>query len=41
MNSNSWFPTVFDDFFNSDWMPKMKFSSIKEKAAPIAGAAFF
>ena len=24
MNSNSWFPTVFDDFFNSDWMPKMK-----------------
>ena len=24
MNSNSLFPTVFDDFFNSDWMPKMK-----------------
>ena len=24
MNSSSWFPTVFDDFFNSDWMPKMK-----------------
>ena len=24
MNSNSWLPTVFDDFFNSDWMPKMK-----------------
>ena len=24
MNSNSWFPTVFDDFFNSAWMPKMK-----------------
>ena len=24
MNSNSWFPTVFDDFFNSHWMPKMK-----------------
>ena len=24
MNSNSWFPTLFDDFFNSDWMPKMK-----------------
>ena len=24
MNSNSWFPTVFDDFFNNDWMPKMK-----------------
>ena len=24
MSSNSWFPTVFDDFFNSDWMPKMK-----------------
>ena len=24
MNSNSWFPTVFDDFFNSDWMTKMK-----------------
>ncbi len=24
MNSNSWFPTMFDDFFNNDWMPKMK-----------------
>ena len=24
MSSNSWIPTVFDDFFNSDWMPKMK-----------------
>lgn len=24
MNSNSWFPTMFDDFFNSEWMPKMK-----------------
>ena len=24
MNSTIWFPTVFDDFFNSDWMPKMK-----------------
>lgn len=24
MNSNSWFPTIFDDFFNNDWMPKMK-----------------
>ena len=24
MNSNSWFPTMFDDFFNSAWMPKMK-----------------
>ena len=24
MFKNSWFPTVFDDFFNSDWMPKMK-----------------
>ena len=24
MNSNSWFPTVFDDFFSNDWMPKMK-----------------
>ena len=24
MNSNSWFPTMFDDFFNSDWMPKMR-----------------
>ncbi len=21
--NRSWFPTVFDDFFNSDWMPKM------------------
>ena len=24
MNSNSWFPTVFADFFGNDWMPKMK-----------------
>ena len=24
MNSNSWFPTVFDDLSNSEWMPKMK-----------------
>ena len=24
MKSNSWFPTMFDDFFNNDWMPKMK-----------------
>ena len=24
MNSNSWFPTMFDDFFISDWMPKMR-----------------
>ena len=24
MNSNSWFPTVFDEFFNNDWMPKMQ-----------------
>ena len=24
MSSNIWFPTMFDDFFNNDWMPKMK-----------------
>ena len=24
MSSNSWFPTLFDEFFNNDWMPKMK-----------------
>ncbi len=24
MSSNSWFPTLFDDFFNSEWMPKTK-----------------
>ena len=24
INSNTWFPTVFDDSFNSDWMPNMK-----------------
>ena len=24
MNSNSWFPTMFDDFYNNEWMPKMK-----------------
>ena len=24
MSSNSWFPTMFDEFFNNDWMPKMQ-----------------
>lgn len=24
MSSNNWIPTMFDDFFNNDWMPKMK-----------------
>lgn len=24
MNTDTWFPTLFDDFFNSNWMPKMK-----------------
>lgn len=24
LNSNTWFPTTFDDFFNNDWMPKAK-----------------
>ena len=24
ISSNNWFPTMFDDFFNNDWMPKMK-----------------
>ena len=24
MSSTSWFPTMFDEFFNNDWMPKMK-----------------
>lgn len=24
MNSNGWFPTMFDEFFNNDWMPNMK-----------------
>ena len=24
MSSDSWFPTLFDDFFNSEWMPKTK-----------------
>ena len=24
LNANNWFPTVFDDFFNNDWMPIMK-----------------
>ena len=22
MKSNSWFPTMFDDFFNTDFMPR-------------------
>ena len=37
MNSNSWFPSVFDEFFNSDWMPKMKATApavnVKEDAS--------
>ena len=24
LNANNWFPTVFDDFFNNDWRPRMK-----------------
>ena len=36
MSSNNWFPTMFDDFFNSDWMPKMKATApavnVKENA---------
>ena len=24
MNSRNWFPTVFDEFFNNDWMPKVQ-----------------
>lgn len=24
LNSNYWFPTVFDEFFNNEWMPKAK-----------------
>ena len=24
LNANNGFPTVFDDFFNNDWMPRMK-----------------
>ena len=24
MSTNSWFPTMFDEFFNNDWMPKMQ-----------------
>lgn len=24
MKSNGWFPTMFDEFINNEWMPKMK-----------------
>lgn len=24
MKSNGWFPTIFDEIFNNEWMPKMK-----------------
>lgn len=24
MNSKNWFPTVFDEFFNNDWMPNVQ-----------------
>lgn len=36
MSSNNWFPAMFDDFFNNDWMPKMKATApavnVKENA---------
>lgn len=36
MSSSNWFPTMFDDFFNNDWMPKMKATApavnVKENA---------
>ena len=36
VSSNNWFPTMFDDFFNNDWMPKMKATApavnVKENA---------
>lgn len=36
MSSNNWFPTMFDDFFNNDWMPKTKATApavnVKENA---------
>ena len=36
MNTNSWFPSVFNDFFDNDWMPKMKATApavnVKESA---------
>ena len=24
MSSKSWFPTMFDEFFNNDWLPRMQ-----------------
>ena len=24
MNSKSWFPTTFDEFFNNEWMPRLQ-----------------
>lgn len=24
MNSKSWFPTMFDEFFNNEWMPRLQ-----------------
>ena len=33
LNSNYWFPTVFDEFFNNEWMPKAKATvNVKEDA---------
>ena len=36
MNTNSWFPSVFNDVFDNDWMPKMKATApavnVKESA---------
>ena len=37
MKTSSWFPTMFDEFFNNDWMPKMKATApavnVKEDAS--------
>lgn len=36
LNSNYWFPTMFDEFFNNEWMPKGKATApavnVKENA---------
>ena len=39
MFKNSWFPTVFDDFFNTDFMPRANTTApavnVKEESWPL------
>ena len=34
MKSNGWFPTMFDDFFNTDFMPRANSTAEKQRLVP-------